>query len=391
MRVPHGAWSRLKCGCSECVATYSFTGIVTSPKLIVPEPIDRAGMVAPFRRPGKRSAPGRVTRRAPIATPKPPCCRRADARGAPHGRRPASRRAAAAAPRPRSGRAAAHAPHARRLRARRAGLASRAQVGRRARARAARGGRGAARRAPGRGGDARLSRGGGGARRAARRRSRARRRDRRARCERTTELSAARAPHPPRGGARDRRALPLEVRKALLRALVPSAGALRYCAHVDDDGPAFFAAVCREGLEGVVAKRADAPYHGGRSRAWLKVKCRRVEDFVIGGWTDPRGSRPGLGAVHLGRREGRDLVYVGRVGAGLSERQLADLEARLRRLAAARCPFTRGDPPRGPGHHWVRPTLVCTVRFTEWTADGKVRHPVFVGLRSRPRAATPRS
>jgi bifunctional non-homologous end joining protein LigD len=190
---------------------------------------------------------------------------------------------------------------------------------------------------------------------------------------------------------RDCRALPLEVRKALLRALVPSAGALRYCAHVDDDGPAFFAAVCREGLEGVVAKRADAPYHGGRSRAWLKVKCRRVEDFVIGGWTDPRGSRPGLGAVHLGRREGRDLVYVGRVGAGLSERQLADLEARLRRLAAARCPFTRGDPPRGPGHHWVRPTLVCTVRFTEWTADGKVRHPVFVGLRSRPRAATPRS
>jgi bifunctional non-homologous end joining protein LigD len=190
---------------------------------------------------------------------------------------------------------------------------------------------------------------------------------------------------------RDCRALPLDARKALLRALVPAAGALRYCAHVEDDGPAFFAAVCREGLEGVVAKRADAPYCGGRSRAWLKVKCQRVEEFVIGGWTDPRGSRSGLGAVHLGRREGRDLVYVGRVGSGLSERRLADLEGRLRSLATARCPFTRGDPPRGPEHHWVRPTLVCTVRFSEWTADGKVRHPVFVSLRPRRRLATPRS
>jgi bifunctional non-homologous end joining protein LigD len=190
---------------------------------------------------------------------------------------------------------------------------------------------------------------------------------------------------------RDCRALPLGARKALLRALVPTEGALRYCDHVDDDGPAFFAAVCRAGLEGVVAKRADAPYRGGRSRQWLKVKCQRVADFVIGGWTDPRGSRLGLGAVHLGRREGRDLVYVGRAGAGLDARELAALAARLRPLAVARCPFTRGDPPRGPEHHWVRPKLVCTVRFSAWTTDGKVRHPVFLGLSARGRNATPRS
>jgi len=197
---------------------------------------------------------------------------------------------------------------------------------------------------------------------------------------------------------RDCRALPLAARKALLRALVPAAAAVRYCDHVDDDGPAFFAAVCRAGLEGVVAKRAEAPYRGGRSREWLKVKRQRVEDFVIGGWTDPRGGRPGLGAVHLGRFDGRALVHVGRAGAGLGDRQLGELAARLRRLAVARCPFTRGDPPRGPEHHWVRPTLVCVVRFTEWTNDGKVRHPVFVGLRPQRRArdvrieaATPRS
>jgi len=198
---------------------------------------------------------------------------------------------------------------------------------------------------------------------------------------------------------RDLRGLTLAERKVLLRALVPARGPLRYCDHVEDDGPAFLAAACGAGLEGVVAKRAGSLYRGGRRTEWRKVKCHLRQEFVIGGYTDPRGTRPHLGAVHLGVYDVGALVYVGRAGSGLDTAGLRDLYLRLRGLATERCPFARGGPPRGRENHWVRPELVCEVRFGEWTADHRIRHPVLLGLRPdrrpeevrRERPARPRS
>ena len=186
---------------------------------------------------------------------------------------------------------------------------------------------------------------------------------------------------------RDVRDLPLAERKALLRELLPARDTLRYCDHVEGDGRAFLEAVCRAGVEGVVAKRMDSPYRGGRRSEWRKIKCHLRQEFVIGGYTDPKGTRAFLGAVHLGVYAGKALVYVGRAGSGLDATGLDVLHGRLRRLATDRCPFSRGDPPRGPEHHWVRPDLVCEARFTEWTEDDQLRHPVFLGLRPDKRAA----
>ena len=186
---------------------------------------------------------------------------------------------------------------------------------------------------------------------------------------------------------RDLRGLPLRDRKALLRELVPAVDPLRYTDDFAGDGERFFRAACEAGLEGMIAKRGDGPYRGGRRPDWRKIKCQRRQEFVIGGYTDPKGSRVHLGAVHLGVYDTDALVYVGRAGSGLDAAGLRDLHRRLRALETDACPFTRGDLPRGREHHWVRPELVCEVRFTEWTADGAVRHPVFLGLRDdkRPR------
>jgi DNA ligase D-like protein (predicted ligase) len=179
---------------------------------------------------------------------------------------------------------------------------------------------------------------------------------------------------------RDVRRLPLVRRKELLRALLPARGVIRYAEHVDD-GPGFLAAVRAAGLEGVIAKRADGPYRTGRHAEWRKIKCHRRQEFVIGGWTDPKGTRAHLGALHVGFYADGALVYAGRAGSGLGDEHLGDLFVRLRALASERSPFTEGPAPRGREHHWVRPELVCEVRFTEWTSEGVLRHPVYVGLR----------
>jgi DNA ligase D-like protein (predicted ligase) len=181
-------------------------------------------------------------------------------------------------------------------------------------------------------------------------------------------------------GGRDLRGRPLLERKALLRRLLRRPGVLRYVDHVHGPGRDFLAALAARNLEGLVAKRAQSRYVAGRSRDWIKVKCTRTGTFVIGGYTVPQGTRAHLGALHLGQRDGRELAYVGRVGSGLDDAMLARLGERLAKLAAPRPPFTSGDPPLGAEHHWVRPRLVCTVRFTEWTDDGRLRHPVFLGL-----------
>ena len=179
---------------------------------------------------------------------------------------------------------------------------------------------------------------------------------------------------------RDLRSLPLEERKACLRLLLPARGVVHFGDHVLEQGREFFDAACGARLEGVVAKKRDSPYVGKRSRDWLKVKCQLRQEFVIGGYTAPRGSRAHFGALHLGLYEGGRLVYVSKVGTGFDESTLALVARRLEPLARATSPFDVGTPS-GRGHHWVEPKLVCEVRFTEWTADGGIRHPTFLGLR----------
>ncbi|HXH82287.1 MAG TPA: DNA ligase D, partial [Candidatus Tectomicrobia bacterium] len=179
---------------------------------------------------------------------------------------------------------------------------------------------------------------------------------------------------------RDLRDLPLVERKACLALALPARGVIAYGDHVREHGEAFYEAAAERRLEGIVAKRADSPYRGGRTRDWLKIKCALRQEFVVGGWTEPQGSRGSFGALHLGLWDGDRLVHVGRVGTGFDDRLLREIAKRLEPLARATSPFDVRSP-RGREHHWVEPRLVVEVRFTEWTAEGGVRHPIFVGLR----------
>jgi bifunctional non-homologous end joining protein LigD len=205
---------------------------------------------------------------------------------------------------------------------------------------------------------------------------------------RPADVERARALVPVRGvffdalalAGRDLRPLPLSERKACLALLLPPRGVLSYGEHVIERGEEFFQACCARRLEGVVAKRADSPYVSGRSRDWLKIKCQLRQEFVIGGYTDPQGSRGHFGALHLGLYEGDRLVYVSKVGTGFDAKALKLVWDRLSSLRRPTSPFATGTPA-GRGHHWVEPTLVCEVRFTEWTDDGGLRHPAFLGLR----------
>lgn len=178
----------------------------------------------------------------------------------------------------------------------------------------------------------------------------------------------------------DTTALPLRARKALLREALAFRPPLRFTAHRNAKGEAYFASACAHGWEGLIAKRADAAYVSGRSRDWLKLKCSAGQEFVIGGFTDPAGSRVGLGALLVGYHDGDQLVYAGKVGTGYSRATLRDLRARLDALETPDSPFRR-DRIAERGVHWVRPELVAQVAFTEWTGDGKLRHPRFEGLR----------
>ncbi|NIV35131.1 MAG: ATP-dependent DNA ligase, partial [Anaerolineae bacterium] len=152
--------------------------------------------------------------------------------------------------------------------------------------------------------------------------------------------------------------------------------------HIRGQGPDFFEQACTLGLEGIISKRANAPYRSGRSRLWLKAKCTRHAKFVVGGYTPPSGARSGFGALLLGTfREGR-LEYVGRVGTGFSRRQLEALHARLQKEEEAQSPFAPSSSlPRSRAVHWVRPRLVAQVEYTERTRDGLLRQPSFLGLR----------
>ena len=180
----------------------------------------------------------------------------------------------------------------------------------------------------------------------------------------------------------DLRRLPLTRRKDCLRLLVPPLGPVHYVDHVLEHGPAFLEAANEQRLEGIVAKKAASSYAGGRSRDWIKVKCQRRQEFVIGGYTDPQGSRGHFGALHIGVYDGARLVYVSKVGTGFDQAGLKSLWEKLQPLARATPPFDTGAIPKGKSHHWVEPRLVCEVRFSDWTNDGGIRHPTFIALRS---------
>jgi bifunctional non-homologous end joining protein LigD len=175
--------------------------------------------------------------------------------------------------------------------------------------------------------------------------------------------------------------VPLLWRKKLLRGALQFDDPLRFTPHRVENGVAAFGAACGRGDEGVIAKLADSAYDGRRSPHWLKFKCVRDQEFVVGGFTSPKGSRAELGALLLGYYDGRDLVYAGKVGTGFDEATLHRLHDRLSGLTRDAAPFTRGLV-REAGLHWVQPELVVEIGFTEWTRDGKLRHPRYLGLRT---------
>jgi len=183
----------------------------------------------------------------------------------------------------------------------------------------------------------------------------------------------------------DVRQVALLDRKRALAAIIPNAtsGLIRYSDHIPGRGEVVFAEACRRGMEGIISKRADAVYLAGRNRNWIKVKCGRRQEFVIGGFTDPLGSRVAFGALLLGvyNNQGQ-FQFVGRTGTGFSERLLMKLHKQLRALEQSSTPFV--NPPRGVdarGVHWVKPQLVAEVSFAEWTDEGLLRQAAFQGLR----------
>jgi bifunctional non-homologous end joining protein LigD len=188
---------------------------------------------------------------------------------------------------------------------------------------------------------------------------------------------------------RDLTSKPLLARKEELKNILPLHGrstttgpALCSSDHWIGRGEELFHKACSIGLEGIVSKRKNEPYRSGRGKDWLKIKCVKSQEFVIGGFTDPAGSRAYLGALLLGIYDHGKFRYAGRVGTGFNNKTLGDLRARLDGIESNSSSFA--DPPRGAeakGVHWVKPDLVCEIAFTGWTSDGLLRHPSFKGLR----------
>jgi DNA ligase D-like protein (predicted ligase) len=180
--------------------------------------------------------------------------------------------------------------------------------------------------------------------------------------------------------------LPLRARKRLLRRALDFHGPVRFLSHRNRDGEALFADACRRGLEGLVAKRAESRYSSTRSTDWLKLKCSHEQELVIGGFTTPHGKRTDFGALLVGYYEDGELRYAGKVGTGFDQRTLSELGERMRKLE-------RPDPTFADVHpvpkdtHWIEPRLVGQFAFSEWTRDGRLRHPRYLGLRDdkRPR------
>ncbi|MEX0691842.1 MAG: DNA ligase D [Gemmatimonadales bacterium] len=175
----------------------------------------------------------------------------------------------------------------------------------------------------------------------------------------------------------DLRPLPLTTRKALLKTVLPAAGPFRYADHIDQQGKPFYDGVVQMGLEGMVAKKADAPYKGGRRPDWKKIRADRTGDFVVIGWSAGKGARAALGSLQLGVYDGDTLRYAGSVGSGLSDDQLGDVRATLEQLQVTEPPVANAPS----GVTWVTPELVVEVRYKEWTEEGNLRQPVLLRFR----------
>jgi bifunctional non-homologous end joining protein LigD len=187
----------------------------------------------------------------------------------------------------------------------------------------------------------------------------------------------------PHFGGYDLTRVPLVERRALLKQILEKNASprIRFSESFDVDPKELLDNACKRGLEGLIGKRADAPYASTRSSSWVKLKCTRRQEFVIAGFTDPKGSRVGFGSLLLGIHDGEGrLRYAGNVGTGFDDANLRELYAKLKSIETEKMPFA--ERPKGVKGHWVKPKLVAEVAFTEWTGDGRIRHPVFHGLRS---------
>jgi len=181
-------------------------------------------------------------------------------------------------------------------------------------------------------------------------------------------------------GGKDLTTRPLVDRRATLERVITPTPGLRISKAWHGESERRYAKACRAGWEGLIAKRVDAPYTRGRSKDWLKLKCVLEQEFVVGGYTDPAGKRTDFGALLVGYYEGDLLRYAGKVGTGYSAETLNELGAQLRKLETPESPFADARPvPQGT--HWTRPELVAQIGFAEWTGDGRLRQPRFLGLR----------
>lgn len=174
--------------------------------------------------------------------------------------------------------------------------------------------------------------------------------------------------------------LPLVARKDLLGQVISPSRTIELVAYRDGSGEALLREACAKGWEGLIAKRAAAGYTHGRSKEWLKFKCSKEQEFVVGGFTDPQGARVGFGALLVGYFDDGGLRYAGKVGTGYNTQLLLNLASRLGKLERHESPFS-GKPPVRKAVHWVEPAMVVQVAFSEWTRDGRLRHPRFLGVR----------
>jgi DNA ligase D-like protein (predicted ligase) len=173
--------------------------------------------------------------------------------------------------------------------------------------------------------------------------------------------------------------LPLRTRKRLLREAFDFGDPVRYSPHRNEEGEDYYREACEKGWEGLIAKRADSSYTSGRSRDWLKFKCVAGQEFVVGGYTDPQGSRQGIGALLVGYYQDGRLRYAGKVGTGYDEETLRMLKKQLSRRERDSSPFA--DQVAEKSAHWAEPELVAEIGFSEWTTAGRLRHPRYLGLR----------
>ncbi|MFQ5545538.1 MAG: non-homologous end-joining DNA ligase, partial [Acidiferrobacterales bacterium] len=176
----------------------------------------------------------------------------------------------------------------------------------------------------------------------------------------------------------DLRGLPLHTRKALLKELLPSVGPIRYSDHIEEHGEAMYTQVQALGLEGMVAKKADSRYQSRRSSAWIKINVEHTDDFVVVGYTSPKGSQPGFGALLLAQCVDDEFVYAGRVGTGFTRQDSTEIAAQLSTANEANPPR---DAPDEVAAHWIKPEFVAEIKFKERTPDGMLRQPVFLRLR----------